>query len=92
MQTVHRLIDLEIALAKQVEDGERKVAAEHQEAHVHALLVLEDEDKDHHQGHQADDDRGPGAAQASLPLAWKWLAIFLHGCRSRFIHRRWYIK
>jgi hypothetical protein len=62
------------------------VAAEHQEGDLHALLILEDEDEDHDEGHQADDDRGPRAAEARLPLTWKGPAIFLYACRSWIVH------
>ena len=51
---------------------------EDQEVHLHALEVLEDEDEDHEQGHDADDERRPRSAEAGLSLAGE-------GLRRRYI-------
>jgi len=61
---------------EQERDGEWQAALEDDEVHLHGLEVLQDEDKDHHKREDANDQRRPGAAEASLPLSrvgWAWL-------------------
>jgi hypothetical protein len=48
---------------------EGQMPMEEQEVHLYALEVLKDEDEDHDQGDDADDERGPGSAEAGLSLA-----------------------
>ena len=66
-------------------DREREIALEHQELNLDALLVLQDEDKDHHQGKKADDDGRPCATQpgAALPRQGSFRLFF--GSWSRFV-------
>src|ERR1700674_1672740 len=74
---------------------EREVAFEHQKRDLDALLVLEDEDQDHHQSDKADNNGGPCAAEARLPLARQRFAFGRFGSRLRgIVHlsRRYYLK
>lgn len=50
---------------------QRQVAMEEQEIHLHALKVLQDEDKNHDQSNDADDKRRPSSTEARLSLARK---------------------
>jgi hypothetical protein len=50
--------------------GQRQVTVEGQEVQLDALQVLQDEDQDHEQGHDAHDQRSPGPAESGPLLAW----------------------
>ena len=78
-------------------DRKRQMSAEHQEADLDPLPVLQDEDEDHHQRDEADDDRGPCAAQTGPLLTREglvdvyrrgrsgsvlWFVFDLHACIS----------
>src|SRR3984893_17704373 len=49
--------------------GQRQATMEGQEVQLDALQVLQDEDQDHQQGHDAHDQRSPGPAESGLLLA-----------------------
>src|SRR3979411_1100609 len=71
---------------KQQRHRQRELALENQECDLDFLPVLKDEDEDDHECDQADDDRGPGAAQPGPTLTWKRVCGLRDAGGSRFAH------
>jgi hypothetical protein len=68
-------------------DRERQVTLEDQEGHIHALLVLQDENQDHDQDDQAGNNRRPCAAKARAAFAGQRLGFRLNTGWGIAVHR-----